>query len=29
LLEICKRQHGRSYAEFSHVENWNLASHDQ
>jgi predicted metalloenzyme YecM len=29
LLEICKRQHGRSYEGFSHVENWNLASHDK
>lgn len=29
LLEICKRQHGRSYEGFSHVENWNLASNDK
>ena len=27
LREICKRQHGRSYEGFSHVENWNLAGH--
>jgi predicted metalloenzyme YecM len=23
LLEVCKRQHSRSYEGFSHVENWN------
>ncbi len=25
LLEICERQHGRSYEGFSHVESWNPA----
>ena len=29
LLEVCKRQHGRPYEGFSHVENWNGASDDK